>query len=208
MPRSRPRTSLTTTYAGEPSCEEPSRPRRDWLGGLRVLTFLFLLLLLPLFLSYVLARHLHDMNRGNHLDSIMRRVKLTDQNSPGTRFEFDREEAPSVPSASKCVVEEIYEEIPHDIMEERDAKVVERQGGDNNATPDIPEAREQTESLLSRESLASSAMFETEVGRGEEERVEYSDGSVYEGDVVMVDGKVVRHGQVGARSASSAHACA
>ena len=32
--------------------------------------------------------------------------------------------------------------------------------------------------------------------RVEGERVEYSDGSVYEGDVVVVEGKVVRHGQV------------
>ncbi len=161
-----------------------------------------------LFRSHVLASYVHDMNGGNNLDSIMRRVKLIDEKrtSKDRRFEFDREQAPSsrdVPS--KCVVEEIHEEVledtVEDIVEERGGKVLERPGDDtNNATPDIKEAREPT-ALPSRGSLAPPAVFETEMGRGEGERVEgerveYSDGSVYEGDVVVVEGKVVRHGQV------------
>ncbi len=151
------------------------------------------------------------MTRGNHLDSIMRRVRLTDVNSNGVPFDHrelefqDGARRSSVPGPSNCVVEEIGEGIGRSISEEHGAKVAERHRGDTVATPDVNEARELT-LPASRESLASSAVFETEVERGEGERVEYSDGSVYEGDVVVMDGKVVRHGQVGARSASSAFA--
>ena len=98
-----------------------------------------------LFRPYMLASHLHNMNGGNRLDSIMRRVKLTEENrtSKGTPCEFDREHAPSsVLGSSKCVVEEIYEDISQDIIVERGSKVMERQGGDTtNATPDIKEGR-------------------------------------------------------------------
>jgi len=59
-------------------------------------------------------------------------------------------------------------------------------GAEPGACESTPEIKEQRE---------SSTSFRKDV-QAPAERVEYSDGSVYLGEVVVLDGKVMRHGQV------------
>ena len=139
------------------------------------------------------------MSKGNDLDSIMRRVQTTrgTSNAPRDVDEVRDGGVPGsvsrfLPGSSTCVVEEIHDEN----IGAACAVVCD-------STPEIKERELTREGIAGDETGGGGAAHEK--GHDKGECVEYSDGSVYVGEVVMLDGKVVRHGQVGGASSSRDH---